>query len=150
MKKFWIFFLLIWCVGCMTVKIPKYLKDEFPYKHKFYASFDDTLDATIQALNDSGWKVADTSHPAVFEQGIARSDVENKQILLFTDVRQTPLLLSSRYMSLNVYIFSSDETTDVEVRYMAVTPVLFRSAETYKNDPVVNKVFDRIETILEK
>ncbi len=150
MRKVIIGILLLSCIGCVTVRIPKYLKDEFPYKRKYYANFDNTLDATMQALKELGWSVSDTSHPAVFEQDVLEGEDQSKQILLFTDVRQTPLLLSSRYMSLNVYVWSAGNSTDVEIRYMAMTPALFKSVQSYKNDPVVYKVFNRISGILEK
>ena len=44
----------------------KYLKDEFPYKKKFYAGYDETLAATTDALKDLGWQIAETAHPSVF------------------------------------------------------------------------------------
>ena len=48
-KAIWLACLVV-CTGCVTVKVPKYLQDEFPYQKKFYASFDDTLAATKNAL----------------------------------------------------------------------------------------------------
>ena len=149
MKKVWLLVLLVFCVGCVTVKIPKYLKDEFPYEKRFYAKFDETLNATIQALDDLHWKVTNTSHPSVFEEGV-QDDQSKEQILIFTEVRQTPLFLSSKYMSLNVYVIAADDNTDVEIRYVSVMPVFFKHAYNYKNDFVVNKVFDRIAELLEK
>ena len=142
--------LLIACAGCVTVKIPKYLKDESPYKKKFYASFDKTFAATKQALQDTGWKVTETSSPAVFEQSPSATEKGQKEILIFTEVRQTPLILSSRYMGVNVYLRSADNSTDVEIRYISVMPMLFKNAETYKNDLVVNKIFERISQLLGK
>ena len=67
-KMIWILLLLM-CAGCVTVKVPKYLKDEFPYKKKFYASFEDALTATQRALKEAGWHVSDISSPTVFEGG---------------------------------------------------------------------------------
>jgi len=151
MKKIWLgAALFIVCAGCVSVKIPKYLKDEFPYKKKFYASFDETLTATQQALLDNGWHISDMSSPSVFEQDQAPLDPQGKQILIFTEMRQTPIVLTSRYMSLNVYLLSADNSTDVEIRYLAITPMLFKNMENYKNDAVVNKIFDRITELVKK
>lgn len=150
MKKiFWIFALLI-LTGCVTVKIPKYLQDQFPYKKKFYASFDETLTAARQALLDMGWKISEVSSPVVFEHNESTKEIDTKQALFFTEVRQTPLILSSRYMSLNVYVRAADDGSDVEIRYLSVTPMLFKNAQSYQNDTVVNKIFDRISELLEK
>ena len=150
MKKFLWLVVLISCVGCVTVKIPKYLQDQFPYKKKFYANFDDTLTATQQALKEAGWRITETANPSVFEQGPSATDASAKQILLFTEVRQTPLFLSSRYMSLNIYVRQAADGTDVEIRYISFTPALFKNIQSYKNDVVVYKIFDKTSEILER
>ena len=149
MKKIWWFMVFVICTGCVTVKIPKYLKDEFPYKKKFYATFDNTLTATKQALKETGWKITEMANPSTFEQDQSVNS-KVKQILIFTEIRQTPLILSSRYMSLNLYLRSLEDATDVEIRYISVMPMLFKNSENYKNDDVVNKIFDRISQLLEK
>ncbi len=148
-KMVWILLLLV-CVGCVTVKVPKYLKDEFPYKKKFYASFEDTITATQRALKEAGWHVSDISSPTVFEGSQAASVPQGKQVLIFTEIRQTPLIFSSRYMSLNVYVRASDDGTDVEIRYISVVPMFFKNSESYKNDTVANKILERISGLLEK
>ena len=149
MKKIWWFLVFVMCTGCVTVKIPKYLKDGFPYKKKFYATFDNTLTATKQALKETGWKITEMANPSTFEQDQSVNS-KVKQILIFTEIRQTPLILSSRYMSLNLYLRSLEDATDVEIRYISVMPMLFKNSENYKNDDVVNKIFDRISQLLEK
>ena len=149
MKKILLCFLLLSCFGCVTVKMPKYLKDEFPYQKKFYASYDDTLTATMDALKGLGWEISETSHPSVFEHGQLSEAEGARQILIFTEIRQTPLFLSSRYMSLNVYVrMAGNESTDVEIRYVSVTPMLFKNSQSYKNEGVVQNVFDRISELL--
>ena len=148
-KAIWLVLLMV-CAGCITVKVPKYLKDEFPYQKKFYASFDDTLAATQKALRDTGWRISEIASPSTFEQGQPSSDTQGRQILIFTEIRQTPLILASRYMSLNVYLRTADNSTDVEIRYISVVPVLLKNSTSYKNDVVVNRVFDRISELLTK
>jgi len=51
-------------------------------------------------------------------------------------------------MSLNVYVREIGEGADVEIRYLAITPVLFKDTKSYRNDAVVNKVFNRIDSLL--
>ena len=137
------------CAGCVTVKIPKYLKEEFPYKKRFYADFDETLKATQQALKDTGWVMTEIVNPSLYEQNQAGESSE-KQVLIFTEVRQTPLIFSSRYMSLNLYLRTTGDATDVEIRYLAITPMLFKNSESYKNEEVISKIFNRISQLLEK
>lgn len=150
MKKTILVLLLFFCVGCISVKVPKYLPDQFPYKKTYYASFDDTLKAALQALNDLGWRTTEMTSPSVFEQNLSSADASLKQVLIFTEVRQTPLILSSRYMSINVYVRAIQDGTEVEVRYISVVPVLFKNVKGYRNTGVVDKIFKRISELLEK
>ena len=150
MKKLFLVLVAILFAGCVTVKIPKYLQDKSPYQKKYYVGYEETLAATRQALFDSGWKVSEVTSPMAFEQGEITKEDDKKQALIFTEVRQTPLLLSSRYLSVNVYVRAADEGTDVEIRYLGVTPMLFKNAQNFKNDAVVNKIFDRISELVEK
>ena len=148
MKKTIFLLVVALLAGCVSVKVPKYVADKSPYKKKFYADFETTFAAAQEALKEGGWKISDVKHPSVFEQG-AVLEGEEKQALIFTEIRQTPLFLSSRYMSLNVFVRPADNGTEVEIRYLSVVPALFKNRESYKNDAVVNKVFNRISEILE-
>ncbi|HOW36028.1 MAG TPA: hypothetical protein PL155_06420 [Candidatus Omnitrophota bacterium] len=148
MKKMGLILLVVFLSGCVTVKIPKYLQENFPYKKKFYARYEETLTATQQALKDLGWTVSEVANPTAFERQAETKDTPAQEVLIFTEVRQTPLILSSRYMSLNVYVRAAGDSTDVEIRYISVMPILFKSVKNYKNDPVVDKVFDRISELL--
>lgn len=144
------FLLLVSLSGCMTVSIPKYIRDEHPYERKYFASFDDTLKVTVQALEQTGWRIANMSNPETFEKGQAYQEAGAQQVLIFTEARQTPLILSSRYMSLNVYLRAlPDKSTQIEIRYLGVTPVLFKNIQRYRHDAVVNKIFAQISHALE-
>ncbi len=137
------------CAGCVTVNIPKYIQDKSPYKKTFYAGYEETLEAAQKALKETGWQVTDTVNPIAYEQQGA-SEAQAKQVLIFTQARQTPAILTSRYMSLNVYVRAIDSGAEVEIRYFSVTPVLLGRAKGYKNNLVVNRVFDRMEGLLKK
>ncbi len=149
MKKFIILGLviLLGLSGCVTVKMQKYIKDEAPYKKTYFVSFEKTYEATLKALSDLGWKVSDITSPSTYEAN-ASTNENKKQVLILTEVRQTPLFLTSRYMNLNVYLRALDNGTEVEIRYLGVVPALFKSMTNYKNDAVVKKVFTRIQEIL--
>ena len=148
MKKLVCVALLVVLSGCVTVKIPKYLPSENAYKKKFFLPFDDVLVAAKQALIDTGWQINDMASPSIFEQE-ASTQTQGKQILIFTETRQTPLILLSRYKSINVYLRSVDDGTEVEIRYMGMTQILFINSKNYKNDDVVNKVYDHMAQLLE-
>jgi hypothetical protein len=130
--------------GCVTVKVPKYLEEDFPYRQDFYANFDTTFNATSSALKELGWKITETTSPSVFNP---QETSPRKQVLIFTEIRQTPLFLASAYASLNAYLREIDEKyTQVEIRYILVMP-FFKS---YQNDAMVDKIFNKIKQNLKK
>ena len=132
--------------GCSTVEIPKYIKDVNPYDQTFYASFQNTLDATTKALEHYGWEIIETAEPSMFEHSKAVDSPTTKQILLFSQVRQTGLFLGSRYQRLNVILRSvQDGRTDAELRYVTVSSIPFKSFTKYKKDAVAKRILDRIE-----
>ena len=149
MKKAIVLFFLLFCVGCVSATIPHYLQDKSPYKKKFYASYDDTLKAVQTTLKDLGWKISSVSDPVVYEQNSAsNNEAIPKQILMFTDVRQTAFLLGTHYSKMNIFVRSLTEGTEVEIRYITVTSTPFKTLENYKNDNAVQRIFDHIEKVL--
>ena len=151
MKKFLFILFLISCAGCVSVKIPRYLEDSSTYLKKFYAPFEETFAATQKTLQEQGWVISDTVDPAIYEQMANYDSKRGKQTLIFTETRQTSLLLFSRYTNLNVYVRSLDSSsTEVEIRYHSVTPLFFKSLKSTKNDHFVDKLFELIAKSLEK
>jgi phosphoribosyl-dephospho-CoA transferase len=136
------------CAGCVTVQMPQYLKDKNPYHQEFYTSYDKALSATTQALEKLGWKITKQANPVVFENDSAAPEVQPRQIILFTNVRQTSMLISSRYTMLNVLVKENNEKVEIEIRYYSVLSFTFKNMESYKNDGLVNKVFDEIAKLL--
>lgn len=148
MKKFLLGTPLLLCLGCASVMIPNYIHDEHPYSKKLYADFDKVLEATQQALKESGWEVAKTTDPSIFERNKTPVDPHSRGALLFTEIRQTSLFLGSRYARMNIYLSAGpDNTTDVEVRYLTVTSVPFKSFYNYRNDRFVQKLLTRLEVL---
>jgi len=134
--------------GCVTVKMPQYLQGENPYSKQFLANYDETLDATFKALKNLGWTVSKQTNPLAFEQETAVPDKDKKQILIFTDVKQRAMFLSSRYMSLNIILKENKQNTDVEIRYFSILSTAVKNFETYKNDKLVERIFKGIATEL--
>jgi hypothetical protein len=150
MKKNVLFFVSLFAlIGCASVTIPNYIRDEHPYRKTFYAPFDTVLDATVHALEDSGWKVAKTTEPSVFERNKDTDKPGVRQILLFTDVRETALIFGTRYARMNIYVQSAaDNSTEVELRYLRVTSASLKNFQNYRNDRYAEKFFGRIESLL--
>ncbi|HOD12395.1 MAG TPA: hypothetical protein PLO93_06350 [Candidatus Omnitrophota bacterium] len=131
--------------GCITVQMPQYLKDKNPYRQEFYTSYDKAVTATTHALERLGWKITREVNPVVFESDKAAAEAQPHQVILFTNVRQTSMFLSSRYTMLNVLIKENNEKVEIEVRYYSVLSVAIKNMESYKNDGLVQKVFAEIE-----
>ena len=150
MKKNVLFFVSLFAlIGCASVTIPNYIRDEHPYRKTFYASFDTVLDVTVHALEDSGWKVAKTTEPSVFERNKDMDKPGVKQILLFTNVRQMAFIFGTRYARMNIYVQSAaDNSTEVELRYLRVTSASLKNFQNYRNDRYAEKFFGRIESLL--
>jgi len=151
MRRIAAIFLILMLAGCVTVKVPKYLQDEFPYRQSFAANFDQTFTATLKALKETGWRVSETTSPAM----MAPRDVSDKekryQVMIFTELKQSPLFLASSYESLNVLVSSADAThADVEIRYLMMTALPFKTVNSFQNDRLVKKIFKKIATQLKK
>ncbi len=149
MKRILALILILVICGCVTVRIPKYLEGEFPYRRSFEANFQNTFDATLKALKDSGWKVTETTSPAVFAPGRTSDKTKKYEILVFTEIKQSAMVLASSYVTLNALLRSTDANhTEVEIRYLSMTAMFFKTVNSYQNDRVVGKIFKKIEQIL--
>ena len=137
--------LFLSCTGCASVTIPNYIQDKNPYKQVFYASFDKTRETVVKTLEDSGWVIEKEAKPALFER---ERDLEsdNKQTLIFTKVRQISFFLGSRYTRINAYVHEmANSEIEVEIRYIVVTSMVFKSFYGYKKDQAVERIFNKIE-----
>ncbi|MBF0521577.1 MAG: hypothetical protein HQL24_00820 [Candidatus Omnitrophica bacterium] len=139
--------LMILCLtGCATVSIPRYIKDDYPYKEKISADYDSVLKAAHQALKDLHWTVGGESEPAVFEESKDIQDPNNKQVMLFTEIRQSSMFLWTHYSRINVFLRGyKDEFTEVEIRYLGTTSVMFMKFAGYHNDRLAKKLLAKIK-----
>lgn len=146
MKKFFAIILLLTISGCASVIIPNYIHDKFPYKQTYYASFNKVYESAVKALEDFGWAVEKESDPALFERERDIGDNNQEQTLLFTEIHQFSFFIGSRYTRLNLYLrVTADKATEVEIRYLKVTSVLFKNFYNYRSDHSADRIFRRIE-----
>ncbi len=145
-KKFFCVLVLFALVGCASISIPKYIKNDNPYKKTLYASFEKVLPAAIRTLEAEGWKIEERADPGVYEMRTGEKIHQGKQVLLITGVRKLPVFVASSYARLNVYVTSGvEESTEVEVRYLTVNSVTFKSFYNYAHDRSVKKLLEKIE-----
>ncbi len=143
--------MLLTLVGCATIAIPKYLQSEKPYKKTFYARFEDVLPATIRTLEADGWKIVERADPDVYEMRAGEDIHQGKQILLITNIRKLPVFVASRYARLNVYVTAGVEnSTEVEIRYLTVNSVTFKTFRDYTHDQKVERLFKKIDDNIKK
>ncbi|MBN1869866.1 MAG: hypothetical protein JW847_04740 [Candidatus Omnitrophica bacterium] len=145
MKKLLSVSLLLSLIGCASINIPNYIRDKNPYKKSFYTHFVRAREAVMKTFEETGWTVESESEPALFER---ERDLKSglKQTLIFSDVRQTSFFIGTRYSKLNVYVHEiADNETEIEIRYLILTNVVFKNFYSYKNDRAVDRIFKKIE-----
>ena len=147
MKKIILLLVTFSFLGCSTIKLPNYVKDKNPYKKTFYSDFEKTLPAVKAALQQTGWKLVSEAHPSIYEIGGQVSEsLGSSETILFTDTRVFGFFLGTSFYKINVYLRSVDKnSTDIEIRYIKVTSILFKNFESYKKDSLAKKLFNKIE-----
>ena len=151
MKKFLSILLILFLAGCASITIPNYIHDKHPISKTFYAPYDQVHTVTLKALSDLGWNVEKEADPALYERGRQFQDTSRQQTLIFTDINQLSFFAGSKYARLNVFLrVTADKATEVEVRYLKVTSVMFKTLYNYKNDRLVERFFNLIEEELDQ
>ncbi|OGX08257.1 MAG: hypothetical protein A2Z88_07855 [Omnitrophica WOR_2 bacterium GWA2_47_8] len=152
MKKHILFLVLLsFSLGCVGVKIPKYLSQKSPYAKKLYVNFEEAVRLTEKALTDLKWSIDEKVDPAMYEQDMASLEPDQKRIMIFTKVRQTPLFLGTCYAKMNILLnASNDGTTQMEIRYLTVNSFTVRNIESYKNEAAANKIFEYIDRLIKE
>ncbi|MDD3374781.1 MAG: hypothetical protein PHY73_03535 [Candidatus Omnitrophica bacterium] len=135
--------------GCVTVKMPQYISPEKSYQRSFYAGYKEALNATIVALEKTGWKISKETHPFVFEKDEMSRDNEIRQVLILTNIRQKAMLLGSRYTTINVLVRESGQKTNIEIRYFSTLSTAIKNFDSYQNDSLVDQIFKLIADQLE-
>lgn len=149
MKKLLCCLLILPLVGCANIMIPSYIQDRSPYQRMFYGSFDKVYATTVEAFNVSGWAIEKEVEPQLFERERALGG-DDKQTLLFTEIRHSYFFIGSKYARINVYLReTAANETEVEIRYVKVTSLMFKSLYGYRNDRIVDRIFQDIEAGLD-
>ncbi len=147
-KKLFLVLGILLLSGCVSARIPQYLADKHPYKKEFYANFDEALEATKKALEEFRWQVSEQVDPSVYER-FSEAATPTQQLLLFTEIRHTPLFIGTRYAKMNVILRTfNPQRTEIELRYLTVTSLPFRSMESFRNDAAAKRLLDRIAQLL--
>jgi len=139
--------LVLFCLGCTTTRIPAYIQDKNPYVKRFPAGFEATSAAVEQTLADMGWEIDETTDPIVYEQDRI-NDLDEKQVLLLTTIRQTGMFLGTRYAKMNIYLRSKKEVSEVELRYVTITVTPLKTLTSYRNDSAAQRILDHVEKLL--
>ncbi|MCR4337471.1 MAG: hypothetical protein NUV91_06670 [Candidatus Omnitrophica bacterium] len=147
MKRLSVFFILFF-IGCASSQIPIYLQDKKPYSRRFFVAYDQALAGTKESLEDLGWKIQDQVAPSVYEQDRG-TDLYEKEILLLTEIRETHMVVGTRYARLNIFIRSRDRVSEIEIRYLTVSSLPGKDFKSYQNDSTVDRIFERIEKALD-
>lgn len=153
MKK--IFFLLLPAlfIGCVTIKMPETIQEDFVYKKVFNADFEESIKAATASLEDFGWKVADISRSKLIKQDRTLDKNTIYLAYIFTEIKQAQLFLTSSYSTFNVRVEPIDDAhTEIAIRYLSVVPIppFYNKKIDYKNDKLVEKIYLRIEDNLKK
>ena len=140
----WILSALIFLCGC-TVQVQSYIKSDHPYARKLYGNYDKIVLIIKEVLAQNKYKILSETHPSVYE----RSSDENKEtpedLLLFTDIKQHPMLLYSSYTHLNIFIHAETDGAQVELRYGKTTSFLVKQINSTRNDKLANRLLDQME-----
>ena len=149
MRKVWLIITLLVFTGCAAAQIPAYLQKKFPYTHRFYAGYDKALSSLEQTLSDLGWVIEKQVDPSIFEED-TQSAPGSKSILVITQVRQTPMILGTRYAKMNIILHSSGDVSEIELRYVTVTSLPLKNFVSYKNDSAAERFFGRFDQVLDE
>lgn len=140
------FLLLLSLMGCTRLVIPKYISDDNPYKKVFYTDFDKSVLATEKALEDLGWTISEKADPVIYERTKSLIDSDTKQILIFTEAKKAFNPFGSTRKQINVYLRSEEGegTTEIELRYLKVASLTFKIFYRYKNNKLMDRLFEEI------
>lgn len=148
MKKVFLI-LFISLFGCTAAVIPSYLPSKKPYVKRFFVNYDTMFAVVHETLKDLGWKVEREMDPSVYEQ-MRTSDLDEKQILLITEIRQMPLVVATRYARMNIYLRAKKDICEVEIRYLTISSTTFRRIKAYSNDSEVKRILGHLDDVLNR
>ena len=150
MRRLLLLILLVTFGGCTSIVLPSYVSDKNPYKKRFYGDYVAVVEAAKKALDKFGWSVTEEPDPGIYEHRWEMNDPNVHHILLFTKYKESYYGLGTKNVVLNAYIRAGvNEATEVELRYLKVSTVSYKSFYDYKNDKLIEQIFKEIEKNLQ-
>lgn len=147
MKKVLALFLLSALIGCASVHTPSYVPEIKPFSQRFYADHQRVASAVRQTFAELGWDIKEEISPDVFEVDPKRQQKENS--LIISEVIPTHLIIGTRYTRVNVYVRSTKEESDVELRYMVINSYGFFKPKTYGSESLAKRFFELVQKSLD-
>jgi hypothetical protein len=136
--------MLVVLCGCVSVRVPNYIKADHPYERKMYGDYDMIVATVRNVVVHNGWKIKGETNPSTYERATDDQSTD-KDVLLFTDVKQHSMFLYSSYTHLNIFFRAIPEGAMVEIRYGKVTPLWFKQFESTRNDALAERLLQQIE-----
>ncbi len=145
MKKWLSLIILVFVLGCASVKVPSYIQAEHPYKRTVYGDFEEVLSAVKDVLQEEGWTISKETQPALYERNATYTEEDKEHALIFTETKQSSRLLYSNFSHLNVYINRTNEGMELDVRYGKITDIYFKKIHRYRNDKLAERFLNLVE-----
>lgn len=128
--------------GCVSLHTPAYInRADHPYTREFYAGFEKVTESVIYVLKKRGWAVAEEAEPSLYERDVRYENNGYQNLLVMTVPRRSNHLVTSTFSRLNVFIHSLGNTTQVEIRYEAITPFI-KHWTSVRNDRLGQRLLD--------
>ena len=129
--------------GCAKAYIQHYLQSRNPYVRRFHSGFEHARQAIILALAEEGWIVEEETDPVVYERH-PFNDLDAQQVLLISNDRDSWSIWGRRHAIANVFLRHKNDIAEIEIRVATVTEGWLRSGARYREDSLVEGIFDRI------
>ena len=127
------------------MQVPEYIsRADHPYEKKFYVGFEKAVSSTMYVLKKKGWVIDTEAEPSLYERDERYDNNGYQNLLIMTSVKKQGRLLYATYTHLNVFIHSLGNTSDVEIRYEAHTP-LVKQFVSERNDRLVQGILNALE-----
>jgi len=149
MKKIILIALLFCLTGCASTHIPLYIQDRKPFTRRFYTSHQQALAAVKETLADLRWAVAEEAEPQIFEVNTEKQSAHEK-VLLISEIKVTRMFVVARYARMNIYIHSTGDVSEVEMRYMVVNGMPLFRPRSYGSESLAKRFFNLVDTHLKQ
>jgi hypothetical protein len=145
-----LFSFIFFTAGCAAINVPNYIQDKHIYEKKVYSDYEKTLSAVKNVLQEEGWQITKEADPGLYEESRSINNPDVKQTLLFAQTYKKSWVGTGKFAQINVYLRSKDKMTELEFRYLVVKNAFVKSFYQYRNDRLVDNLFQRITDYLKQ